>query len=91
MDESPVDRAFYDGKLDKWMSMPELVNHSGWNRDKRASTKTTRPPCSTENQLQALAEASDVPTLESLKQALDKRVAMTAQERAAMAELKRRG
>jgi hypothetical protein len=90
MDESPVDRAFYDGKLDKWMSMPELVNHSGWNRDKRASTKTTRTPCSTETQLQALAEAGDLTTLEGFKRALNERVAMTAQERAAMAELKGR-
>jgi hypothetical protein len=89
MDESPVDRAFYDGKLDKWMSMPELVNHSGWDRDKRASTNTkaTKPPCSTEKQLQTLAEAGDVPTLESLKQALDKRVAANAE---AMASLKGR-
>jgi hypothetical protein len=76
MDESPVDRAFYDGKLDKWMSMPELVNHSGWNRDKRASTKTTKPPCSTEAQLQTLAQAGDLSTLESIKKTLEERVAM---------------
>jgi hypothetical protein len=59
------------------------------NLDKPA--KSTKPPCATENQLQTLAEAGDVPTLESLKKVLEERVAMTAQERAAMAELKRRG
>jgi hypothetical protein len=53
-------------------------------------TKTTNRPCATENQLQTLAEAGDLPTLESLKKALGERVAMTAQERAAMAELKGR-
>jgi hypothetical protein len=84
MDESPVGRAFYDGKLDKWMSMPELTNHSGWNRDKRASTnaKATNPPCAKEMQLKALADAGDVDGLEQIVKFMEERVAM--------AELKKR-
>jgi hypothetical protein len=89
MDESPVERAFYDGKLDKWMSMPELTNHSGWNRDKRASTnaKTTKPPCAKEAQLQALADAGDVASLEQIVKFMEERVAANA---TAMASLKGR-
>jgi hypothetical protein len=89
MDESPVDRAFYDGKLDKWLSMPELVNHSGWNRDKRASTnaKATKPPCAKEAQLQALADAGDVDGLEQIVKFMEERVAANA---TAMASLKGR-
>ena len=35
MKASPVDRAFYDGKLSRWLPMPELENHSGFDRDNR--------------------------------------------------------
>jgi hypothetical protein len=36
MKASPVDRAFYDGKVSRWLPMPELENHSGFDRDNRA-------------------------------------------------------
>ena len=35
MKASPVDRAFYDGKLSRWLPMPKLENHSGFDRDHR--------------------------------------------------------
>jgi len=35
MKASPVDRAFYDGKLSRWLPMPELENYSGFDRDNR--------------------------------------------------------
>ena len=35
MKASPVERAFYDGKLSRWMPMPKLENHSGFDRDNR--------------------------------------------------------
>jgi hypothetical protein len=79
--------AFIDGE---WMEVGDVSFMFNQSKKSAKSTKATKPPCATENQLQTLAEAGDVPTLESLKKALDERVAMTAQERAAMAELKGR-
>jgi len=35
MKASPVDRAFYDGKISRWLPMPKLENHSGFDRDNR--------------------------------------------------------
>jgi hypothetical protein len=35
MKASPVDRAFYDGKVSRWLPMPKLENHSGFDRDNR--------------------------------------------------------
>jgi hypothetical protein len=35
MEKSPVDRAFFDGKSSRWYPMPELENHSGYDRDSR--------------------------------------------------------
>jgi hypothetical protein len=35
MEQSPVNRAFYDGKNDRWMSSPKLQNWSGYDRDSR--------------------------------------------------------
>jgi hypothetical protein len=35
MDTSPCNRAFYDGKTDKWLATPLWKNHSGYNRDTR--------------------------------------------------------
>ncbi|MGI8502063.1 MAG: type IV secretory system conjugative DNA transfer family protein [Hassallia sp.] len=32
---SPIGRAIYYGKTGEWYTMPELENHSGYNRDKR--------------------------------------------------------
>jgi hypothetical protein len=32
---SPVNRAFYDGKVSRWLPMPRLENHSGFDRDNR--------------------------------------------------------
>jgi hypothetical protein len=41
MDTSPCNRAFYDGKKDKWLPTPLWTNHSGYNRDTR--TVETKP------------------------------------------------
>ena len=35
MKASPANRAFYDGKLSRWLPMPKLENHSGFDRDNR--------------------------------------------------------
>lgn len=35
VDKSPIGRAIYYGKTDKWYSLQQLTNHSGYNRDKR--------------------------------------------------------
>ena len=35
MQSSPAKRAFYDGKLSRWLPMPTLENHSGFDRDNR--------------------------------------------------------
>ena len=35
MEESPCDRAYYDGKTDQWASSQSLENHSGFDRDSR--------------------------------------------------------
>jgi DNA gyrase/topoisomerase IV subunit A len=34
--KSPVSRAIYHGGLNEWFPMPELPNHSGYNRDTRS-------------------------------------------------------
>jgi len=39
MKQSPVNRAFYDGKSNQWYLMPELENHSGYDRDSRTYIK----------------------------------------------------
>jgi len=39
MKQSPVNRAFYDGKSNQWYWMPELENHSGYDRDSRTHVK----------------------------------------------------
>ena len=39
MKQSPVNRAFYDGKSNQWYLMPELENHSGFDRDSRTYLK----------------------------------------------------
>jgi hypothetical protein len=76
--------AFIDGE---WMEVGDVSFMFNQSKKSAKSTKATKPPCSTENQLQALASAGDVDGLESLKQALDKRVAANAE---AMAPLKGR-
>jgi hypothetical protein len=35
MEQSPCDRAYYDGKTDQWASSQPLENHSGFDRDTR--------------------------------------------------------
>ena len=48
MKASPANRAFYDGKLSRWLPMPKLENHSGFDRDNRTieanSTITNNQP-----------------------------------------------
>ena len=36
MASSPVGRAFFDGKIARWLPMPRLENHSGFDRDNRS-------------------------------------------------------
>lgn len=43
MKQSPVNRAFYDGKSNQWYLMPELENHSGYDRDSRTHIKGSLP------------------------------------------------
>ena len=43
MKASPVDRAFYDGKLSRWLPMPKLENHSGFDRDNRTIEAANHP------------------------------------------------
>lgn len=38
MESSPCNRAFYDGKTDRWQPTPRWVNHSGFDRDTRTTT-----------------------------------------------------
>jgi hypothetical protein len=38
--KSPVKRAFYFGKTDKWYPMPKLINFSDYNRDTRKVART---------------------------------------------------
>ena len=43
MKASPVDRAFYDGKLSRWLPMPKLENYSGFDRDNRTIEAANHP------------------------------------------------
>ena len=44
MKQSSVNRAFYDGKSNQWYLMPELENHSGYDRDSRTHLNGKLPP-----------------------------------------------
>jgi hypothetical protein len=47
MNSSPVKRAVFDGKIARWLPMPELENHSGFDRDSAKWDKSapeTRSP-----------------------------------------------
>ena len=43
MDASPVNRAVFDGKISRWLPMPKLENHSGFDRDSRTMTREVTP------------------------------------------------
>ena len=43
MDASPVGRAVFDGKISRWLPMPKLENHSGFDRDTRTITREVTP------------------------------------------------
>ena len=43
MEASPVNRAVFDGKLARWLPMPKLENHSGFDRDSRTITREVTP------------------------------------------------
>ena len=49
MAASPVGRAVFDGKIARWLPMPKLENHSGFDRDNRSlsdevpETRSTSP------------------------------------------------
>ncbi|OKH35019.1 hypothetical protein NIES2101_38110 [Calothrix sp. HK-06] len=63
VDKSPVGRAIYYGKTDKWYSLQELTNHSGYNRDKREYLPGFEPKSSNitklENSLKSEPEPKD--------------------------------
>lgn len=42
MAASPVGRAVFDGKIARWLPMPELENHSGFDRDNRSLSSETQ-------------------------------------------------
>jgi hypothetical protein len=44
MDASPVGRAVFDGKIARWLPMPKLENHSGFDRDNRNLADETSAP-----------------------------------------------
>jgi len=50
MAASPVGRAVFDGKIARWLPMPKLENHSGFDRDNRSlsdevpETRSPSPP-----------------------------------------------
>ncbi|KAM3091140.1 hypothetical protein ACKFKG_26805 [Phormidesmis sp. 146-35] len=50
MKASPANRVFYDGKVSRWLPMPKLENHSGFDRDNRTieaePTTTNNQPAS---------------------------------------------
>jgi hypothetical protein len=58
MEASPVKRAVFDGKISRWLPMPKLENHSGFDRDsakwdkstpeKRSPSPSIAPPPSSE-------------------------------------------
>lgn len=39
MESSPCGRAVFDGKISRWLPMPTLENHSGFDRDNRSLNK----------------------------------------------------
>ena len=43
MKASPVARAFYDGKISRWLPMPKLENYSGFDRDNRTIEAANHP------------------------------------------------
>jgi hypothetical protein len=43
MAASPVGRAVFDGKIARWLPMPKLENHSGFDRDARKFADGTAP------------------------------------------------
>jgi len=44
MKASPVGRAVFDGKIARWLPMPKLENHSGFDRDNRSLSDETSAP-----------------------------------------------
>ncbi len=81
MKASPVDRAFYDGKLSRWLPMPKLENHSGFDRDNRtieatptvSTPNTPKAPESNVDQLNRLFNSEAVtPSHEDEEVALEK-------------------
>jgi len=61
MEQSPCNRAFYDGKTDKWAPTPLWENHSGYNRDTRTTLAdlTTDLWSSTHNPEDDIWESAD--------------------------------
>jgi hypothetical protein len=44
MAASPVGRAVFDGKISRWLPMPKLENHSGFDRDNRSLSSSVLVP-----------------------------------------------
>jgi hypothetical protein len=57
MDASPVKRAVFDGKIARWLPMPELENHSGFDRD---SAKWDKPSPETRSPSPSIAPQSSL-------------------------------
>ena len=65
MEASPVNRAVFDGKLARWLPMPKLENHSGFDRDNRTIQKEEPIEVSPIEKLEALYQASSAPDIET--------------------------
>ena len=48
MESSPCGRAVFDGKVGRWLPMPVLENHSGFDRDNRSIVAPTSSPPETQ-------------------------------------------
>ncbi len=57
MAASPVGRAVFDGKIARWLPMPELENHSGFDRDNRSLSDEVAPTSASKAQAQPLDDA----------------------------------
>ena len=63
MAASPVGRAVFDGKIARWLPMPKLENHSGFDRDNRSLSAETSSP-KTRSSAQPTDEWDGVPEVE---------------------------
>ena len=67
-----MNRAVFDGKISRWLPMPKLENHSGFDRDSRTITREVTPIAtpiaipqpSQKDKLEAMYQSPSVPDVE---------------------------